>query len=106
LRSCEIVVSEASKLYLELCDDQTTQLQILSERTLELHRATQSIVLLAPEMMPTLNALVVHCETKIVTKAGVLPKMPLDEWKKRTTTELAVVVAQFTREARNDLHMQ
>src|SRR5438046_1233047 len=69
LRACEIVTNEATKLYLELCD-QTTQLRILSEKTLELHRATQRIMLLAPEMMPTRTALVVHCETKIATRAA------------------------------------
>jgi hypothetical protein len=102
LLGCEIVTTEATKLYLELCD-RTTQLELLSEKTLELHRATDRIRLLAPEMIPTLYALIVHCESKIATRAGASPKLSLDEWRKITTTDLAVVVAQFTSEARNDL---
>jgi len=62
-------------------------------------------MLLAPEMMPTRTALVVHCETKIATRAAALPRLPLDEWKKLTITELGVIVAQFAVEARNDLHV-
>jgi hypothetical protein len=102
MRGCEVITNEATKLYLELCDP-TTQLELLFEKALELHRATQRIMLLAPQMMPTLTALVVHCEKQIVTRAGASPKPPLDEWRKITTTDLAVVVGQFTNEARNDL---
>lgn len=103
IRGCEIITSEASKLYLGLCDDLTIQLEILSEKVLKFHRAVQRVMLLAPaEMKATLNALVVHSESKIVTRAGASPKPPLDEWK-NTTTGLAAIVGQFTNEARNDL---
>jgi hypothetical protein len=103
IRACEIVAAEASRLYLEL-SDHTTQLQVLYEKISELHRASQRAILLAPkEMMATLTALITHTEKQIAVKAGISPKIPLDDWKKITTTDLAIITARFTDEARNDL---
>ena len=104
IRACDIVTIEAHRLYLKLTDDTTTQLQVLSEKTSEFHHATQRAALLAPgEMAATLHALVAHIDKEIAVRAGASPKLSLDEWKKITTVDLAVIVAQFTGEARNDL---
>jgi|SRR5271166_5493471 len=105
LAACESVTTEAHRLYLELADP-TDQLGILVEKIAALHRATQRAALLAPkEMMSTLYALSAHTNTEIATRSGVSPKLSLNEWRKITTTDLAAIAAQFTKETRNDLEI-
>lgn len=105
MRACEIVHTEATRLYLEFSDDPTIQLQVLSEKTSELHRAIQRAALLvANEMVPTLHALSAHTD-RVAARAGAFPKLSLDEWKKITITDIGNIVTQFMNGARNDLEV-
>jgi hypothetical protein len=79
MRISDSVVTEAHRLYLELAKDRTTQLQQLSEKTSELHHAAHRSALLAPiEIAATIHALVAHID-QVATRAGLLPKLPLEE---------------------------
>jgi hypothetical protein len=101
---CETVTNAAHKLYLNLSDNHTKQLEVLTEEVDKFHRATQKAALLCPtEMRATIQALVVHVDKEIATKAGLCPKMSLKEWTKVTTTDRAVIAGQFWAEARRDL---
>jgi hypothetical protein len=103
MRACEILNTEATRLYLELTDDHTSQLQILSEKTSEFHRASHRAALLAAnEMGATIHALVAHCD-KVAVNARACPKLSLDQWKQMTTTDVGTIVTQFMHGARNDL---
>jgi len=92
-------MTEATKLYLGLSEDT----EKLAEKLSEFQRPTQRIMLLAPEMMEPLNTLVIFVQDKIVKQAGQLPKLSLDEWRKITTSDLAVIFMQFNDKARHDL---
>jgi hypothetical protein len=101
IRACETLAIEATKVYFETSGS-TAQLDI-SEKVSELHRASQRVALLAQTVLPTLNAVVAHTDSEIAARAGVSPKMSAEEWNKIAVTDLAVLVAKFTDEARIDL---
>lgn len=106
MRISDFVVTEAHRLYLELADDRTTQLETLSEKTSELHHTAYRAALLAPiEIAATIHALVAHID-KVATRAGSSPKLPLEEWKTLTTAERAVIATKFSNEAWHDLRGQ
>ena len=103
MRISDSVVTEAHRLYLELAEDRTTQLQQLSERTSELHHAAYRAALLAPiAIAATIHALVAHID-QVSTRAGLSPKLPLAEWKKLTTADRAVIATKLSNEAWHDL---
>jgi hypothetical protein len=103
MRISDSVVTEAHRLYLELAEDRTAQLQQLSEKTSELHHAAYRAALLAPiEIAATIHALVAHID-QVATSAGSSPKVPLEEWKKLTTAERAVITTKLSNEAWHDL---
>jgi hypothetical protein len=103
MRLSDSVVTEAHRLYLELAEDHTTQLQQLSEKTSELHHAAYRAALLAPiEIAATIHALVAHID-QVATRAGSSPKLSLDEWKKLTTADRAVIATKLSNEAWRDL---
>jgi hypothetical protein len=103
IRASDIVINEAHRLYLEIVDDHTTQLQTLSEKTSEFHHAANKAALLAPiKITASIHALVAHIDD-VATRAGVSPKLPLEEWKKLTTTDRAVIVTRLSNEAWHDL---
>ena len=103
MRASDIVITEAGRLYLEIVDDRTTQLQTLSEKTSELHHVAHRAALLAPiEIAASIHALVAHID-HVVTRAGASPKLPLEEWKKLTTTDRAVIVTRLSNQAWHDL---
>ena len=94
MRISDAVVTEAHRLYIELAEDRTTQLETLSEKTSELHHVAYRAALLAPiEIAPTIHALVAHID-QVATSAGSSPKLPLEEWKK-----LAVIATKLSNEA-------
>jgi hypothetical protein len=103
MRSSDIVITEAHRLYLEIVDDRTTQLQTLSEKTSELHHVAHRAALLAPiEISASIHALVAHIDD-VLTRAGACPKLPLEEWKKFTTSDRAVIVTRLSNQAWHDL---
>ncbi len=45
----------------------------------------------------------IHHIDDVVTRAGASPKLPLEEWKKLTTTDRAVIVTRLSNQAWHDL---
>ncbi len=78
-------------------------LALLVVQTSELHYAAYRAALLAPiEIAATIHALVAHID-QVATRAGSSPKLPLEEWKKLTTAERAVIATKLSNEAWHDL---
>jgi hypothetical protein len=103
MRISDSVVTEAHRVYLELAEDRTKQLETLSEKTAELHHAAHRAALLSPiEIAATIHALVAHID-QVATGAGSSPKLPSEEWKKLTTVERAVIATKLSNEAWHDL---
>jgi hypothetical protein len=103
MRASDIVITEAHRLYLEIVDDRTTQLQTLSEKTSELHHVAHRAALLAPmEIAASIHALVAPIDA-VATRAGASPKLRSEEWKNLTTTDRAVIVTRLSNQAWHDL---
>jgi len=103
MRISDSVVTEAHCLYIELAENRTAQLEKLSEKSSELHHAAYRAALLAPiEIAATIHAFVAHID-QVATRAGSSPKLSLEEWKKLTTAERAVIATKLSNEAWRDL---
>jgi len=105
LQASDTVMLEANRAYLEVPESTQEQLEVLSQKTAEFHHVVHRAALLASNEMTALNALVVHVD-KMAARAGAFPKLSLDEWGKITTIDMAVIVAKYRTEARNDLRLQ
>jgi hypothetical protein len=106
LRWSQSLNNEASRLFLRIADDHTSQLQLVHENLLQLYNALNRTCLLAtPEMQETCKELSAMFG-RISVKAGECPlQMSRDEWRTLAGHEAGILVARFTLLAQNDLRV-